>query len=191
MRGEFTSKDEALLSLLQGQIAQCRNDSSTYNSNFLASSSLGAVVAALAAIFCTTSENPETWNLFFVLPTVYFLALYNLIKYTKYQLKLGAYVLVLEKMSNQYFDVDILQWESKLAVDKKFYVLDNIAQVVFFLPVSVMMIWGFFRIIHHNWLWFTVLLFMILQCVLIIIMVVDLFYTRTETLEKLGYSDEQ
>ena len=188
MQKELTPKDEALLSLLQGQITQCRNDISTYNSNFLASSSLGAVVAALAAIFCTTSENPDTWNLFFVLPTVYFLALYNLIKYTKHQLRLGAYGMVLEKMSNQYFDVDIFQWESKLAVDKKFYILDGAAQVVFFLPVSVMMIWGFFHI-HHSWLWFTVLLFMILQCALIIIMLIDLLHARTDTLKKLGYSD--
>lgn len=183
----FTAKEEMAISVLREQISQCRSDVMAYNIQFLASSAVTTIMAAFAAIFCTSSDNPQVWNIFYIFPTMGFLHLYNLIKYTNEQLQLGTYRMVLSCLVNQRLDEEILCWESKIIEGADFALYGGAVQIIFIAPIAIVMIWGYVQL-DRNWLWYTILIILLIQCVLIVIMAFNLSRAKESTLKKLGYS---
>jgi hypothetical protein len=179
---------DAKISLLKEQIAQCRSDITAYNTQFIASSFLSSVLAAVAAVFCTTSTNEHIWNLFYILPTVYFLSLYNVIKYTNSQLKLGAYQMVLEKQINALISTKFMCWETKAERGFQYTFFGAVVQVFFDVPISIFMFWGFWKL-EKSLLWSVLLTFMCIQVLVIIAMAISLCFTKKHYLKLFDYKD--
>lgn len=186
MEKQLCEKDALTVSVLRDQINQCRDDITAYNTQFLASSTLCAVTAAFAAVLCTATEGGQIWNLFYLLPSVYFMSVYNIIKYTNEQLKLGAYRMVLEHLLNAYLSEPVLWWEAKANIGLRYILFGAIAVVFFVFPISVFMLWGFWQL-PKNWIWFVIGVFLLFQVVIMIAMGFNLLVTKKETLKNFGY----
>lgn len=105
---QWSSEKQAIFEITKEQIHQCQAEYTEYNSQFLSSSVLCAILAAVAGVICTTPETNTVWNLFYILPTVYLFALYNLIKYTMKQMYLEAYRWTLENKINNMLHEEVL-----------------------------------------------------------------------------------
>lgn len=169
------SVDKDIIAIIREQIISCQKDITTYNSIFVSSSVLSSILAALASVISSINSNNDIlWNFFYLLPTIYFLSLYNLVKYTTEQMKLGLYRNKLEKCINEIFDDTILYWERDIQErTSTFATLGGVIQFVFFVPIAVFMVWGFWKI-QHDVLWVFMFIFTILQIISVLIMIIHL-----------------
>lgn len=189
---EKKDRKSVTISVLYDEIKHCRSDITSYNLQFMASTVLCALLAAAASIFTDANEKSgisNAFNLFYVLPTLYFFAIYNLIKYTQEQMKLGSYRRVLENILNQYMDVPFLQWETKIPRGKYYVFFGAIVQSLFFVPLAGVLLYGFYMLPHVFW-WKVFSLIHILQMGVIIFMAFHLRYVRRETLRAFGYCED-
>ena len=168
------------------QINLCSNAITAYNVQYLGSSVLCAIIAAIATVLDMSEENTYAINLFYILPTIYLASLYNLVKYTGKQLEIGAYKMMLEQQTNLFLDEDVLCWESKIACGKKFVILGGGVQIFFYIPFFVFLMHGFFKL-SINGFWVFMMIFIILEVLVLIIMAIDLCKVKEKTLEKMGY----
>lgn len=171
---KLKKNQEEIAAIIKEQIVSCQQDITTYNSIFVTSSVLSSILAALATII--SSSNPDDgvlWNFFYLLPTIYFLSLYNLIKYTTLQMRLGAYKNKLEERINKIFDDTILYWERDVQHQPFFATLGGTIQIVFFVPIAVFMMWGFWKI-QHDAFWKFMFIATVLQIMAVVIMLVHL-----------------
>lgn len=168
-----------ILSIIKDQVMSCQHDITTYNSIFVTSSVLSSILAAIATVISAelSKDNTVIWNIFYLLPTVYFLSLYNLIKYTTLQIKLGSYRNNLENQINELLEDRVLYWEEQIKNNPKFVNLSDAIQFVFFVPIAVFMIWGFWQIQHNTLLWKFMFVITILQIITVIIISVQLMKT--------------
>ena len=177
---------EAKLTVLQEELGRCRSEVAAYNLQFLSSSAMRVILTAAASVISIAAEEIVGWTIFYILPTICFLGVYNVIKYTGQQLKLNAYLMVLEHKINEYFQEDILCWSTKMPRGFNYVFFGAVVQIFFDIPVLLFMIWGFFKI-QKGILWYAVLIFDILQIVILFVMALCLTKEESEALEKLGY----
>lgn len=186
---EQVSKSEMTLGVIKEQISLCSNAIVSYNVQYYSSSVLCVIIAAAATALSITQPDNGLLNLFYFLPIVYLASLYNLVKYTDQELKIGAYKMVFEHLANECLDTDFLCWEVKIACGKSNVLFEGAVQVLFYLPVFFCLMLGFWKL-NHNALWVFVFVFIVLQTVLIIVMSFFLIGTKKRTLGKMGYSIE-
>ena len=180
------------VSVLHDEIKHCRSDITNYNLQFMASTFLCALVAAAASIFADVdgeSGLSGVSNLFYVLPTLYFYALYNLVKYTEEQVKLGVYRRVLENLLNTYVDTPFLQWETRIPRGAYYIFFGAVVQVLFFFPLAGVLLYGFYRLPHGQG-WYLFAGIHLLQMTTVLIMALHLLRTRQETLRIFGYRED-
>ena len=180
-------KQQLIVNVLKDEIGKCREEIASYNNQFLASSAMCAVLAALASVICMSKTDMNIWKVFYVLPTAYFWMLYNLIKYTGEQLKLNAYRTVMEHKLNQILGKEVLNWGLKIpqGFDHVFY--GAIVQVFIVIPLSAFMLWGFWNISEKNFIWRVIAFSQGFQIVINIIMAIKLISVESRSLEKFGY----
>ena len=180
---QLTDKERATLEILHDQIRHCQEDIASYNSQFLSSSVLCAVLAAFAGVVCSSPSESQILRLFYVLPSVYFLELYNVIKYTGMQLKLGAYRQVLEDEVNRYLGKNYLCWEATITQGPEFLITGGAVQLFFDIPLSLFLLAGFWRL-PHDTLWWVLVVFLIAQMITIVYMALSLITVKEHTLKE-------
>lgn len=179
-------KEKFAYEAVKEQINQCRTDITAFNIKFFSSSVITSLVASFAAAISTSAADAFVWKLFYILPTVFFLSLYNLIKYTGEQFKLGAYQMALEHIANKYLCHEIFTWETKIPDDAVYWLFGGAVQLVFDIPLSAVVLWGFWQA-PHDPIWYVVLVFTALQMVVILIMAFQLVAIKKNVLKRLGY----
>ena len=127
------------IEVLHNQILAGQQESQSYNNTFISSTIICVILTASAGVISNIAN--ESWQtellyILYALPMMYFLMLYNLLKYTGFQMTLGNYRYRLEEKVNKLSnDDDLLNWESKTAKRSLGFVINNgVAEVVFFLP---------------------------------------------------------
>ncbi len=183
---KWSPKKQAIFEIAKEQINQCQIEHTTYNSQFLSSSILCAILAAAAGVICTTSETNIVWNLFYILPTIYLFALYNLIKYTTKQIYLETYQWTLENRINCLLHEEVLMWAQKIPHGFAYCFFGAAVQIVFYIPIAVFMFWGFARLTHDT-IWWLLLFGLILQSLIVLIMAFRLCNASKQGLSKFGY----
>ena len=181
-------QEDATLNVLREHIMQCRSDIIAYDTQFISSAAVPALMAAAAAIF-TTNAGHDVWKLFYVLPSLSLIHVYNLLKYTNKIWELGAYRMVMEHMVNQKLHANILCWGTKVeegGEDPIFKIFGAFIQPVFGVPVAFFMLWGFFHL-SKDLLWWIVAVFLLIQSAVLLVMTYQAATTRARTLKKLGY----
>lgn len=180
----LSDKERVTLNVLIDQINHCRSDITAYNSQFLASSVLCAIVAAFAVIAQTKNLKSEILNLFYVLPSVYFFSLYNVIKYTAEQLRIGAYRQVLEDEAGKYIIGDFLCWEKIIPQGDKYVITGGVVQIFFDVPISMCILVGFWQL-PHDVFWWIICFFIIIEIIVILYMAGTLFNMKAKTVSLL------
>ena len=138
---------------------------------------LCSILAAFAALAGTAPKDSEFLKIFYILPSVYFLSLYNVIKYTGTQMQLGAYRQILEEELNQYLTKDFLLWESTVTEGPKYVIWGGAVQFLFDIPISLFILWGFWEL-ESTFMWWIMAPFILAQVVSILIMVWRLLYAK-------------
>lgn len=177
---------EAKLTVLREELGRCRSEVASYNLQFLSSSAMRVILTAAASVISIAAEKFVGWTIFYILPTICFLGVYNVIKYTGQQLKLNAYLMVLEHKINECIKEDILCWSTKMPRGFNYVFFGAVVQIFFDIPVLLFMIWGFLKI-EKGILWYAVLIFNILQILILLAMAWRLTKEESEALKKLGY----
>ena len=177
---------EAKLTILQEELGRCRDEVASYNLQFLSSSAMRVILTAAASVISITAEKFVGWTIFYILPSICFLGIYNVIKYTGQQLKLNAYLMVLEHKINECFKENILCWSTKMPRGFKYVFFGAVVQIFFDIPILLFMIWGFLKI-EKGILWYAVLIFNILQIIILLAMAWHLTKEESDALKKLGY----
>ena len=166
--------DKEYIATIREQIIACQNETMTYNSIFISSTVFTSILATIAAaIGVKFPQYDEIWNIFYLLPTIFMMALYNLIKYTTFQMKLGTYRKELEARINDYYGVKLLTWEQQLSTDKWYTFFGGGVQLLFYIPAMTLIMWGFWKI-QHTILWYVMFVFIIMQAIVLFAMGVKL-----------------
>lgn len=148
---DLSVKERATLDVIRDQINLCRSEIAEYNSQFLASTVLCAFVASFATIV-QVAKVDTLLNVFYILPSIYFLSLYNVIKYTAEQLKLGAYRLILEREARKYIIGEFLCWEELIPKGFSYMFWGGVVQIFLMYPFHYLFFWdsGNYLIIHFG-----------------------------------------
>lgn len=190
---EQTDKSAITVSVLHDEIKHCRSDITNYNLQFMASTFLCGLVAVAASILTNVNEEfglSGISNIFYVLPTLYFYALYNLIKYTEEQVKLGTYRRILEDLLNAYLDTPFLQWETRIPKGRYYIVFGAVVQVLFFLPLAGVLLFGFYML-PRGFAWNIFAVVHLFQVAVVLCMAFHLIHARQETLKIFGYCEDK
>lgn len=171
---KYTCKDRDAITILREQIISCQKDITTYNSIFITSSVLSSILAAIASVIgAANSDGSFVWKFFYLLPTIYFLSLYNLTKYTTVQMELSAYKSNLEKRINEIFNDKILYCKLDIQQKSTSILWGGVIQVCFYLPIAVFMVWGFWKI-EHDAMWKFMFIVTLLQIISVLAMLIRL-----------------
>lgn len=177
---------------LESQIMQCQTECTSYNNSYLTSSTITTIFIAVAGLVKT--EKGESFlaeYVFYLLPTIYNISLYNLLKYTGTQLRIGVYRWTLEHKLNQALDRIVLNRGQKVEGGVNFYVIDGASQALFYIPVAAIIFYLFYIRCEHTFEWKLMLVFIVVQVLLILYMAFGLTRIESETLKKLGYSKDK
>ena len=135
--------DNNKLAVMLNRLSFCDETIKAYNVQYLSSTALCAIVAAVTGIINTNIA--VGWkNLLYILPTVYLSFLYNIVKYTNEQLQLGAYKEELEKQIFKIIDMEYLCWEQRVSRGFKYTFFKGVAVAFFQFPVFVFLMFYFF-----------------------------------------------
>ena len=120
---------------------QCIESIRQYNVQFLSSSAFITIISATASIIAYKSDLGNIREIIYVLPAFYFLALYNLIKYSIVQQALAAYMRRLEKYINSELDAPIIVWETaKIISNLKYNILFAGVQIIYYIPIGLLLL---------------------------------------------------
>ena len=95
------------------QITACQQEIASYNNTFISSVVICSILTASAAFVGKISTEPYLLLGLYAIPLLYLMVLYNLMKYTGFQISLGAYRKVLEDKLNELVgEPRLLLWEN-------------------------------------------------------------------------------
>ncbi len=123
------------IEVLNSQIIACQEESASYNNAYISSAVVCAVLAAVGG-FASDSQflKCDLSALIYLIPIVYLWMVFNVIKYTGFQVQLGAYRHKLEKKINILLsDNDICLMEDKTN-NRKFFSVSGLGVIAFILP---------------------------------------------------------
>lgn len=173
-KGKTEWTAQSSVSIMAEEHKQCSESIREYNVQFLSSSAFITIVATVAGIVADPKSSNNLWMIFYVLPIVYFLALYNLIKYTIMQETLGAYKDYLEEHINAVLDNEgkpTLIWgKSKVRSSFIYKFVFSFAQIVFFVPLGIFILKGFYDISEHDKVWWFFAISLFLQLLIIVVL---------------------
>ena len=164
------------IDVLNAQIIACQEESTSYNNAYISSAIICAIITAVGGWM---SENPSGIPIavIYFIPIVYLSMVFNIIKYTGFQVQLGTYRHKLEKrIDDLMFDnQDIICLMEMKTEDRGLFKLSGIG-VGFFLLPPILILWVIVTSIPgnemmkftFNWIYFAELLICItLVCVVI------------------------
>ena len=125
------------IDVLNAQIIACQEESTTYNSAYISSAVICALLTA-AGGFMSVSHSSDSMQavnngvvlLVYFIPIVYLLMVYNVIKYTGFQVQLGFYRHQLEMKLNSLLN------DNDQEKEKYVYLMKKKTGNIFFFPVS-------------------------------------------------------
>lgn len=126
--------------LLVEQIKYLHSEKCSIQTSFLSiiSISLGAYGIVLYHAFNIDDPNKIN-NLFIILPFLFSMSFYNIIKYTIRMLGLGAYISYLEGIINEYHGKALFQWQSYLIGANRFGIAGGIAQIPGYIAICFLL----------------------------------------------------
>lgn len=148
------NRTKEVISILKEQILECQKEIANYNSIFISSTVLSSILAAVATVIASSNENQEIlWKFFYILPTIYLLSVYNLIKYTTVQINLEKYRKELGIHISSLLNITVPFVDSGLYIGTGYKFWGGIIQVVFYFPIAILMGVGFWNITHDVYWW--------------------------------------
>lgn len=171
------------INLMLEQIKYLHNELNSIQSSFLTliSISLGAYGLVIFYALNYGSKSPESVNyLFIVLPFLFFLSFYNIIKYTIKMLGIGAYIKYLEKKINKEKSKAIFMWGSYLISSNSFGLIGGIAQIPCYAAVVIFLFYMFFENVFKKgvplWCSYTLTTLLIVQAIVLFLMLIKCLY---------------
>lgn len=179
----ITDNASSDIKLMLEQIKYLHNELCSIQSSFLTliSISLGAYGLVIFYALNYGFQNPKSVNyLFIVLPFLFFLSFYNIIKYTIKMLGIGAYIKYLEKKINEGKREAIFMWGSYLIQSNSFGLIGGIAQIPCYAAVVVFLFYMFFENILKKgvplWCSYTLTTLLIVQAIVLLFMLIKCLY---------------
>ncbi len=160
--------DREYISEISQQITACQNKTRTCNLIFISSTVFTLILAAAAAaIGVKFPRYDEVWNIFYLLPVIFMMVLYDLIIYTAFQMRLGACRKDLEVRINDNHGIKSLNREQRSSAGKRYAFFGGCVQWLFCIPAAALIMWGFWKI-RHTTLWYVVFAFIIMQAIVLL-----------------------
>ena len=125
------------------QIQYLHNEAMGVQSAFLGSIALPVGVFALIIYYALQSDKPAT--IFIILPFLFSLSIFNLLKYTIKILGIDAYIRQLELLLNESYQKPLFLWQNTLVYANGYSLLGGLAQLPAFLAVFLFLMFQFFR----------------------------------------------
>ena len=128
--------------VLNAQIIACQQETTSYNNAFISSASVCAIITAAGGLM-TESADSNVGILLYFIPLIYLLMVYNIIKYTGFQIQLGSYRRQLEKRLNELLlEENLFGLIEKKTVNNPFFIMCGFGVALFVIPAFVLlMIW--------------------------------------------------
>ena len=156
------------IDILMKQITACQQEIASYNNTFISSVVICSILTASAAFVGKISTEPYLLLGLYAIPLLYLMVLYNLMKYTGFQISLGAYRKVLEDKLNELVgEPRLLLWENGYMSSREvFFWLDGVGQIVFYIPPLFLFGFLIFSIPVKGFMWFFFLTIYIMEILL-------------------------
>ncbi len=167
------------VTVLCQEIELCKSEITGYNNQFVTSSVFGILATVAAAGLSVVGGAEKTNNelisgVILILPTIHFLCLYNLLKYTYHQMLLAKYVLHAETKLCSIIGLEEFKLSRHvLRNDKNVVLLGGVFQVFFYVPLTVIilvLVWQQ----PHSVLWWILAVFDSVQIGFIVLMCIKL-----------------
>lgn len=139
MEEKQQEKNKNQIDVLSSHIIACQQESASYNNAFISSAVICTILTVIAGFLSESSSSEERTFLLYIIPMVYLLILYNLLKYTGFQISLGAYRHFMEEKLNDLLEEKTLLWETNISHDVFFTYVDGAGQIAFFLPPLILL----------------------------------------------------
>lgn len=154
--------------ILMKQITACQQEIASYNNTFISSVVICSILTASVAFVGNISTEPYAHLGLYAIPLLYLMVLYNLLKYTGFQISLGAYRKVLEDKLNELVgEPRLLLWENGYMSSREvFFWLDGVGQIVFYIPPLFLFGFLIFTIPVKGFMWFFFLTIYIMEILL-------------------------
>lgn len=170
-----------IILIIREELTERQREINNYNSIFISSTVLTSVLTVAATILTSSNINSDyIIFLICVLPMIYFLSLYNLIKYTTEQMRLCNYCRKLEYKINSILEDKILYWELEIKKNAKLGFWGGTIQLIFYIPLAIILSIGFYKIknsaifSNHMYIWYIILIILLLQSLAIVAMCIRL-----------------
>lgn len=128
------------------QIQYLHSEAMGMQSAFLGSISLPVGVFALILYYALSMDAPQQATLFVILPFLFSLSIFNLLKYSIKLLGLDAYIRHLERRLNESYQKPLFLWQSHLVYVNEYSLIGGLVQMPSFFAISIFLIYKFF---HH------------------------------------------
>ena len=124
------------IEIMSNQVVACQQEITSYNRAFISSAIICSVLTAMAALLSNNAYNDEySAYIILLIPIFYLLSLFNLLKYTGFQIELGSYRLSLEKRINNLMGGEtVLNWSKHKTYNNGFVGVEGFGLAVFYLP---------------------------------------------------------
>ncbi len=182
------ANDNALVeSMLLEQIKYLFSEKNSIQTSFLTiiSFSLGAYGIAIYYAFLFDAQHSDEVNyVFIILPFLFLLSFYNIIKYTIRMIRISEYIRHLEKSINElHKDKPIFQWESKIISANGWGIVGGVAQFPCYFAIVAILSVKFFENVNKPdvlpWLRIVLLVFIFLFLIILVILLVMCCCERT------------
>ncbi len=127
------------IDVLNSQIISCQEESTSYNNSYISSAIICAIITAVGGFMQDSSTNISVMIILFI-PIVYLHMVFNLLKYTGFQVQLGTYRHELEEKVNILLKkTDYLCLMEKKTEHRKFFKYSGIGVGFFVFPPMILL----------------------------------------------------
>lgn len=127
--------------LLLEQIKYLHSELCSIQSSFLGVISVPVAVYGLLIYYVLRMEEQAQVNMFALMPFLFSLSLFNILKYTIKMMGLDAYIRYLEQQLNEFHKKSLFKWQSYLIYANSYSVVGGVVQIPTFLAMAL-----FFRL---------------------------------------------
>lgn len=134
--------------MLLEQIKYLHSELCSIQSSFLGVISIPLAVYGLLIYYALQLEGQNQAHMFVLLPFLFSLSLFNILKYTIKMMGLDAYIRYLEQQLNTFHKKSLFKWQSYLIYANSYSVAGGLVQVPIFLALAIFLGCKFFASIN-------------------------------------------
>ena len=139
---KFTAEEEALL---MEQIKYLQSELCSIQSSFLGIISVPVAVYGLPLYYALQQEGEASNLLFVLMPFLFSLSLFNILKYTIKMMGLDAYTRYLEDQLNRSHGKSLFKWQSHLIYANSYSLVGGVIQVPCFVALAIFLGYKFYE----------------------------------------------